>query len=157
MKLSEFKKTLAGMSLLHFIRPDGNPVPAHFHITEAGRTTKEFIDCGGTLRKEQSVNFQLWVAQDTDHRLEPKKLLDIISLAEEHFGNEDLELEVEYQSETIGRYGIGSDGMSFFLLPKQTDCLAPDRCGVPVVKQPRTLSSLTPAGSSCCTPGSNCC
>lgn len=27
---------------------NGNSVPEHFHVTEVGIITKDFIDCGGT-------------------------------------------------------------------------------------------------------------
>jgi len=57
MKLSEFKSHLQDMHSLSFIQPNGSPVPAHFHITEAGVTTKHFIDCGGTERIEKYVSF----------------------------------------------------------------------------------------------------
>ena len=63
-------------------------------------------DCGGTVRKEEVVTFQLWSANDYDHRIEPQKILDIIGIAEETLGLENLEVEVEYQSDTIGRYGL---------------------------------------------------
>lgn len=33
---------------------------------------------------------------------------------------EDLEIEVEYQSQTIGKYGLGYNGTDFLLLSKQT-------------------------------------
>jgi hypothetical protein len=34
---------------------------------------KNFIDCGGKVRNETVVNFQLWNANDFEHRLKPKK------------------------------------------------------------------------------------
>ena len=77
MKLSEFKSHLEGMQSLSFIQPNGSPVPAHFHITEAGVSTKHFIDCGGTERVEKYVSFQLWVTDDVQHRLAPSKLMGL--------------------------------------------------------------------------------
>lgn len=44
---------------------------------------------------------------------------------------EDLEIEVEYQSETIGKYELGFNGSNFILLSKQTNCLAQGKCGIP--------------------------
>lgn len=73
MKLSEIKSQLPQLSQLTFFLPDGTSVPAHFHITEVGQVTKRFIDCGGTLRDEKSINFQLWEDGDYDHRLGAKK------------------------------------------------------------------------------------
>ncbi|MBL7884337.1 MAG: hypothetical protein JNL69_09725, partial [Bacteroidia bacterium] len=74
MKLSEFKQQLTLLDAVNFIQPNGLPVPVHFHVTEVGQITKHFIDCGGTVRDEKVVNFQLWEANDVDHRLAPEKL-----------------------------------------------------------------------------------
>ena len=156
MKLSQFRQYLDTVSQINFVQPNGTFVPSHFHITEAGLTTKHFIDCGGTVRTDKTINFQVWVAQDTTHRLEPNKLQKIISLSEKFFGNEDLEIEVEYQTETIGRYGLDIDGENFLLTAKETDCLAKDNCGVPEAKQKLELAELQ-TEQSCCTPGGGCC
>ena len=157
MKLSELKNSLSTMNTLSFVQPNGNPVPAHFHITEAGLTTKHFIDCGGTVRKEQVINFQLWEAQDYDHRLSSEKLLKIIDISERTIGMEDLEVEVEYQTNTIGRYGLEINGKNFQLTSKQTDCLAKDNCGISPEKMNKNLSELQTKESSCCSPGTSCC
>ena len=157
MKLSEIKKQLNEVAHVNFVVENGNPVPDHFHVTEVGVITKHFIDCGGTVRKEKVANFQLWNANDTDHRLKPKKLLDIIALSENVLGMEDLEVEVEYQSDTIGKYGIAYQDGNFVLTTKKTDCLAKDTCGVPDGKQNVKLSDLQPTGQACCTPGGGCC
>lgn len=106
MKLSEIKSSLTVLDSVQFVLPSGAMVPEHFHVTEIGLIEKKFIDCGGTVRQEKVINFQLWSADDTDHRLQPKKLTDIISLSEKVLGIEDLEVEVEYQSDTIGKYGL---------------------------------------------------
>jgi len=157
MKITEFKSTLEGLQNLSFVQPNGAPVPAHFHITEAGLTTRHFIDCGGVERIEQRVVFQLWVADDTEHRLQSSKLLSIINKAEHLWSGQNPEVEAEYQGLTIGRFGIVVDYGMFMLVPKQTDCLAMDKCGIPEVKQKVKLSELGNAGSSCCTPGGTCC
>ena len=154
MKLSELKSAVEGLDSIAFQLPDGTFVPQHFHFTEAGLVTRHFIDCGGTIRLEKTINFQLWIADDTGHRLEPHKLLKIIAKYESLFRTEDLEIEAEYQGETIGRYGIGFNGQYFQLMAKQTDCLAKDNCGVPEKKKVK-LSELTAAAS--CTPGGGCC
>lgn len=157
MKLSEVKKHLEKLPDLNFQLPDGTLVPEHFHVTEVGLIHKHFIDCGGTVRNEKVVNFQLWSANDTDHRLKPQKLLNIIELSERTIGLEDLEVEVEYQGETICKYGLAFDNEAFLLTTKQTDCLAPDKCNVPVQKKKISLAGLQNQKSSCCTPGTNCC
>lgn len=153
MKLSEVKQSLANSDSVNFLLPDGSFVPAHFHVTEIGLVTKHFIDCGGTVRTEKVANFQLWDANDTDHRLKPKKLLSIIDLSERILEIPDLEIEVEYQGDTIGKYGLDFNGKDFVLLPTQTDCLAKDKCGVPAEK----LKTKLAAKATACTPGGGCC
>ena len=157
MKLSEIKKHLATAEAVNFQLPNGTFAPQHFHVTEVGQITKHFIDCGGTIRNEKVVNFQLWNANDTDHRLKPEKLLNIIALSEKVLGIEDLEIEVEYQSDTIGKYDLDFNGKDFVLVAKQTDCLAKDNCGVPAEKQKVNLVDLSKNEQSCCAPGGKCC
>ncbi|MFN8116279.1 MAG: DUF6428 family protein [Bacteroidia bacterium] len=156
MKLSEFKKQLSTVTDLNFVLPNGTKVPQHFHVTEVGQVTKNFIDCGGTVRNEKVVNFQLWEANDFDHRLAPKKLNDIIALSEKVLGLEDAEIEVEYQSDTIGKYGVEFNGKDFTLTSTQTNCLAQDKCGIPPEKLKVNLVDLS-NNQSCCTPGGKCC
>ena len=157
MKLSEIKNHLANMESLTFMLPNGTFVPQNFHVTEVGLITKNFIDCGGTVRKETVVNFQLWEdSNDEDHRLKPNKLLKIIALSEKVLGIEDFEIEVEYQESTIGKYELGFNGKNFLLLNKHTACLASDQCGVPAEKQKVSLSGIT-VESNGCTPGGGCC
>ncbi|MFA4870178.1 MAG: DUF6428 family protein [Pedobacter sp.] len=155
MKLSEIKGILAKVEGVNFKLENGNSVPEHFHVTEVGIITKDFIDCGGTVRHEKVANFQLWDADDYEHRLKAGKLLHIISLSEEVLGMEDLEIEVEYQAETIGKYDLGYDGENFLLIAKKTACLAMDKCGVPAEKQKIEMINL--ASGSTCTPGGGCC
>ena len=157
MNLSEIKNHLATAHAVNFKLENGNYVPEHFHVTEVGVITKNFIDCGGTVRKETVANFQLWDANDYDHRLKPQKLLNIISLSEKVLGMEDYEIEVEYQSGTIGKYDLGFDGTDFILLNKKTACLAKENCGVTPDKQKVRLSDLTANTNQCCTPSGECC
>ena len=51
MKLSEIKTILETVETVNFRLPDGSYVPEHFHVTEVGVVTRNFIDCGGTVRK----------------------------------------------------------------------------------------------------------
>ncbi len=134
MKLSEVKNRLEQLEKIAFQLPNGELVPNHFHVTEVGKITKDFIDCGGTVRKEEVANFQLWNASDYDHRLHPEKLTAIIELSEKILELGDLEIEVEYQADTIGKFGLDFDGTNFLLTTKQTDCLAKDQCGIPTDK-----------------------
>ena len=142
MTLEEIKEILPTLTNVEFQLANGTFVPEHFHVTEVGQITKHFIDCGGVIRTEKTVNFQLWDANDYEHRLKPGKLLNIIRLSEQKLGIENAEIEVEYQSDTIGKYDLGFNGKHFVLRNKQTACLANDACGVP---------------TACCTPESGCC
>ncbi|GLU44564.1 DUF6428 family protein [Allomuricauda sp. NBRC 101325] len=154
MKLEEVKSTLAQLDTIAFQLPNGDLVPNHFHVTEVGKITKHFIDCGGTVRNEEVVNFQLWNADDYDHRLHPEKLVHIIELSQKTLGIGDLEVEVEYQGQTIEKFALDFDGKNFLLTSKETDCLARDKCGVPAAKPKVKLSELQNSG---CVPGSGCC
>ncbi|WP_339707482.1 DUF6428 family protein [uncultured Kriegella sp.] len=155
MKLSEIKTALGKLEKIAFQLPNGELVPNHFHVTEVGKITKNFIDCGGTLRNEEVVNFQLWNANDYDHRLHPEKLVHIIELSEKALEIGDLEIEVEYQAETIGKFGLDFDGTNFLLTTKQTDCLAKENCGIPTEKPKLQFSELETENT--CTPGGGCC
>ncbi|WP_213278770.1 DUF6428 family protein [Chryseobacterium indologenes] len=157
MKLSEIKEILPTLENVEFQLENGTFVPEHFHVTEVGQIVKKFIDCGGVIRHEKAVNFQLWNADDYEHRLKPGKLLHIIQLSEDKLGIEDSEIEVEYQGETIGKYDLEFNGKNFILKNKTTACLAQEACGIPSEKQKKNLSELTGNQSSCCTPASGCC
>ena len=153
MKLSAFKKILSELDILKFQLPDGHFVPPHFHITEVGNVTRNYIDCGGILRQENKLNIQLWVASDKDHRLKPGKVIDILKLAEKQFEFSNIDVEVEYQQSTIGRFKLAFDGSVFQLIYTQTTCLAQEQCGI-LQEKPRVR--LT-AGDLNCNPKSNCC
>lgn len=155
MNLNQIKEILPTVGSVEFQLENGNFVPGHFHITEVGMVRKHFIDCGGTVRKEKTVNFQLWSSGDIKHRLEPVKLLHIIQLSEEKLGLENAEIEVEYQENTIGKFGLEFNGNHFILTNKATACLAKDSCGIPPEKQKIKLGELT--SGNICIPGSGCC
>ena len=148
MKISEIKTHLATLSAINFRLPDGSYLPPHFHVTEVGRVTKHFIDCGRVERTETAANFQLWEAGDYDHRLVPQKFLHILTLSKKVLGEDDLEIEVEYQQNTIGKFGLDFDGTDFVLTQKQTACLAQDACGIPDKAMP---------AQACCAPSKGCC
>jgi hypothetical protein len=135
MKLSEFKNSLQRFPShqLRFILPDGDVIAAHAHITEIGRIDKTFIDCGGTIRKVSTCSLQAWVADDTDHRLEPGQLASILDKAAPILEDEDLDVEIEYEDCQISQFPVenvsvqGND-LKFYLGTKHTDCLAKDVC-----------------------------
>ncbi len=156
MKLSEIKQILVNQKTIAFQLPDGQLVPAHFHVTEVGKVQKDFIDCGGTVRSETVVNFQLWEANDYDHRLHPEKLLNIIELSERILNLPNADIEVEYQAQTIGKFGLDFDGKNFMLTTKMTDCLAKDNCGIPPEKLKVRIGERQKS-TACCSPESGCC
>jgi hypothetical protein len=157
MKQSHLIECLQKSGLIQFVLPNGERVAPHFHITEVGLNIRHFVDCGGTERKERYISLQLWVADDTEHRLSPAKLLSIIQKAMPIIGSEDLDVEVEYQGQSICRYGLAFDGTFFHLTAKQTRCLAEDQCGITPKKRTINLTDLTPMNSASCAPGSGCC
>jgi len=157
MKLNEFKEILNGQTTIAFELPNGTLVPSHFHVTEVGTIHKKFIDCGGTVREENTIGLQLWEANDYDHRLHPEKLVNILELSERTLGLSNDEIEVEYQGDTIGKYGLGFNGQHFTLTNKMTDCLAKDNCGIPQEKMRIPLATLSSSDAGSCTPGGGCC
>lgn len=157
MTLSEIKKHLSNLQSIAFELPNGSLVAEHFHVTEVGKVTKHFIDCGGVLRKEERINFQLWNANDYNHRLHPEKLMHIIELSEKTLNLKDLDIEVEYQDQTIGKYNLEFNGTHFLLISTNTACLAQDQCGITPneAKTKINLANLQTTGS--CDPSSGCC
>ena len=77
-----------------------------------------------------------------------------MSIFEKNFGSEDLDVEVEYQTDTVGIYGISEKNGTFMLTAKHTDCLAKETCGIPAMEN---LLITTETSSACCTPGGGCC
>jgi hypothetical protein len=156
MKLSEFKLVLQKIEDINIVLENGKSIPSHFHITEVGQVDKKYIDCGGTIRFERKVGFQLWESTDVWHKLLPLKLLKIIELSESKLGIVDEEIEVEYQAETIGKFGIDFNGKEFILTNKETACLAEDACGIPQ-KEKSQFVEISSMANNCCTPNGSCC
>ena len=164
MKLQELKEnlkktelklgTLAKVHPLLLKLEDGTIIPPYYHITEMGVIVKHIVDCGGTLRTTNNITFQVWTADDFDHRITIEKLLGIIKKGEELIGAVNLEIEMEYQTNTIGRYSLSADPtdeLTYILSPKKTNCLAPDKCGLTQDRKPEANQSTTPqCGPSCC-------
>ena len=118
--------------------PNGQAIAPHYHLTEVARVQKDFIDCGGVRRRHESCVLQLWVATDTQHRLEAAKYLRILQSAMPLFESTAIPVEVEYEDQVLSHYNVSSiecrdDQMEIHLASKHTGCLAPDRCGVPMV------------------------
>jgi hypothetical protein len=157
MKLSEFKNHLSNVSTLNLILPNGQPVPSHFHITEAGLVTKHFIDCGKTIHLKKTAVFQVWTARDVWHRLKPATLIGIINKSDKVFRGEDPEVEIEYQMETIGKFGLSYKDGDFILTAKQTDCLARERCEINPEYDKLSHQQGQMKRNAVCLPASGCC
>ncbi len=113
--------------------PDGSTAPDHFHITEIGACSKEFIDCGGKRHHEHTGVLQVWVANDYNHRIQAGKLAHIVELAADLFPNPEVEIEFEIEAPVLTRLPIASvdptgPALNFILSLKKADCLAKDIC-----------------------------
>ena len=157
MNLSAFRNALARdpNAALHIMLPDGDFVPAHFHVTEIGRVHKQFVDCGGTKRESTTCVVQAWVAADTEHRLTAGKLAKIVELAAPILKDDDMSVEIEYEAGVISQYPLGGvevtpAGLLLMLGSKHTDCLAPDRCGIPVLAAAASAKPKGSCGTSGC-------
>jgi hypothetical protein len=152
MKLHELKSILEARpdKFPRFILPDGDQVPAHFHLTEVGHVQKNFIDCGGTIRKSEAAVLQLWVNDgDRDHRLNAGKMASILGLGERVLPHDGIEVEVEWDCCVISQYPIESfevagDHLDLTLATKHTDCLAREKCGI------NDDSCCESAAAACC-------
>ncbi len=60
MKLSEIKSKLKELDTIAFELLDGTLIAPHFHVTEVGKVSKQFIYCGGIIKHEDVAHFQLW-------------------------------------------------------------------------------------------------
>lgn len=115
------------------IWPDGEPIEAHFHVTEVGRVQKDFVDCGGTVRQVTTCLLQTWVGDDTEHRITGGKLLKALAYADPILRGEDLPVELEYESCNVVQLKVSSaevedDRLVIRLGKKHTDCLAKELC-----------------------------
>lgn len=138
MKLHELKSFLSQHpdSAPRFLLPDGDAIPAHFHITEVGHLTKRFIDCGGILHdRRDTCLLQTYVADDLDHRLNAATFAKILDLGTAVLPSEDVEVEVEYDGCVTAQYPLRSahfagETVDLQLEAKHTDCLAKEKCGI---------------------------
>lgn len=157
MKLSELKEVLLekqSQESFSIQLESGEGIDPHFHITEVGMVTKNFIDCGAKIHTDKKVSLQLWHAQDFDHRLSPKKLLRIIESSEETLYLTDEEVEVEFQMNSLSKFNLEylRERETFVLKNQKTNCLAMDQCGIPVDQWDQKSDNL-----GACAPGSGCC
>ena len=68
-------------------------------------------------------------------------------------------MEVEYQTDTIGKFSLDFDGDHFKLVAIKTDCLATELCGIDTIKTKanKSLAELGTTMGNTCTPGGGCC
>jgi hypothetical protein len=136
MKLHKFKSILRSHPSAYprFILPDGDQVPAHFHITEVGYVTKRFIDCGGKLHDtSETCLLQTYVAGDVDHRLDADRFAKILDLGTQVLPHEKVEVEYEdcaVSQDPIGSAEVVGDHIEIRIRDKHTDCLAKQKCGI---------------------------
>ncbi len=138
MKLDELKSLLRAHpeATPRFFLPDGDAIPAHFHITEVGHVAKRFVDCGGTVHdSRETCLLQTYVAGALEHRLDAATFTKILDLGKAVLPGDDLEVEVEYDCCVTAQYPIASAQSSgahldFQLEARHTDCLAKEKCGI---------------------------
>ena len=137
MKLHELKAALNANpdKQPRFVLPDGGFIPLNYHVTEVGHVTKNFVDCGGTVRTTSSCVLQTRLGSDEDHRLYAGKLDSILRLAERLIPDDNLDVEVEYEDFLISQFplkaaGVSRDFLDLYLTTKHTDCLAKESCGI---------------------------
>ncbi|MFK7734885.1 MAG: DUF6428 family protein [Pirellulaceae bacterium] len=167
MNFAEFRKALEEQALEEQVQrvprsesestltiqtPSGDALAPHFHITEVGHVTKHFVDCGGVERKVQSCVLQTLVANDVDHRLSTDKLLGILNKSNILGIADDAPIELEIQQESISIYALerteSQEGsLVLYLTSKQTECLAPDKCRIPMLP---TVEGEDCSGPGCC-------
>ena len=151
LNISELRAALTAAPALPLtvIWPDGEPIEAHFHVTEVGRVQKDFVDCGGTVRRVVTCLLQTWVGEDTEHRITAEKLLKAFDYAAPVLGGEDLPVELEYEACNVVQLRVvaverTAESLIVRLARKHTDCLAKEQC------IPGTATDTCKPGSGCC-------
>ncbi len=135
MTVSQLRSALEAAPTLPLtvLWPDGDPIEAHFHVTEVGRVQKDFVDCGGTVRRTVTCLLQTWVGEDTEHRITAEKLLKAFDHGAAVLGGEDLPVELEYEACNVIQFKVvaverEAERLVVRLGGKHTDCLAKELC-----------------------------
>jgi len=144
LPISTLKAALAAAPHLPLtvVWTDGEPIEAHFHVTEVGHVQRDFVDCGGTVRRVVTCLLQTWVGEDTEHRITAGKLLKAFAHAAPILRDEDLPVELEYEACNVVQLVLADvrrEEHRFVLQlgKKHTDCLAKELC-------------LPASGQGCC-------
>jgi hypothetical protein len=136
-------------TLLRFVLPSGDHIPAHAHVTEVGHVARNFIDCGGLTGKEEKVVLQTHVGEDTDHRLRADRLAKILELGRRVVPSPDLNVDVEYDCCVVAQYPIAEvqprgEYLDLILQRGRTQCRGRER-------------REAEAASACCAESTSCC
>lgn len=107
------------------------------------------------LRESVACQLQVWVGEDFDHRIGTEKMTSILNKAKDYLPDETIPVEIEYEDRVISQYTIEyyevtDEAVVLRLDHKHTECLAPERCGLP--PSPGSKNKAEP----CCGP-SGCC
>ena len=135
IKVSALKAALAAAPDLPItvVWTDGDPIEPHFHVTEVGRVQKDFVDCGGTVRRLVTCLLQTWgettrtiasLAANSSRRLPMRPRSSALK---------NLPVELEYENCNVVQLVVASvrqesDRLVLQLGSKHTDCLAKEVC-----------------------------
>lgn len=151
MKLTQLRSILEAHpdTRPRFTLPDGDQIPAHFHLTEVGHVAKSFIDCGGVLGASEACVLQTWVGDDVDHRLTAGRLAQILDLGRRVLPDRDLDVQVEYDCCVVAQYPVEDarregEHLEITLGDNTTQCRARER------------RNAAAASSTCCTTAGCC-
>jgi hypothetical protein len=94
---------------------------------------RDFVDCGGTVRRVVTCLLQTWVGEDTHHRITAGKLLKAFAHAAPILGDDDLSVEFEYETCNVVQLVLAEvrqepDRFVLQLGQKHTNCLARELC-----------------------------
>lgn len=149
MKLSAFTQQLAGHAShpVGFVFDDGEMIPQHFHLSEIGYITKNFVDGTGSIRKVELVQLQVWLGDDEPCPLTGAELAQLLDVAKHQLPSGDLDVEVEYEGCVISQYAVEAaldtgTKLLFQLADKRMDSPA---------------KSVAAAGTASCNGSTGCC
>lgn len=135
-------------SPIEFYLPNGNQIPAHFHLTDVGSVFRHFIDCGAQVRDESYVQIQLWLGKDIEHRLKGETILKILNHSKVVLNKlpnlPNTDVIIEYKEVLTSQYPIAhieqiDQVVRVYLKSSETQCLA-------AIRHEQEKS----AGKSCC-------